>query len=195
MGALHDVHRMAPSQWTLARESTDLRMLLTRSRTNPADAAVPMLTPALRRRRYASDRPPAFVLGGINLVRPLALAGIPVVLGTDDDEEPALHSRCVRQTCRLPSPVDAPQAAVEALLSAGAMLYNRVGVPLPLIIGRDDWLGLLYRNRPAIARYFTFLASDPELGEALLDKVRFHELALAHGLPVPRRFDWEGGPG
>jgi D-aspartate ligase len=166
-------------------------MLLTRTRTDPADAAVPVLEPALRGRGHRPARPPAFVLGGINLVRPLALASIPVVLGTDDEEEPALRSRLVTETCRLPSPVAAPRDAVDALLRAGALLRYRVGARLPLIVGRDDWLGLLHRHRAAIERHFTFLACDPELGETLLDKARFHDLALARGLPVPRRYDWD----
>jgi D-aspartate ligase len=135
------------------------------------------------------------VLGGINLVRPLALARIPVVLGTDDEEEPALRSRRVDETCRLPSPVQAPADAVEALLRAGSLLRYRVGARLPLIVGRDDWLGLLHRHRAAIERHFTFLACDPELGETLLDKARFHDLALARALPVPRRFAWDDPDG
>src|SRR3954470_24241090 len=162
-------------------------MLFTRYRTAAADAAVPAPAPELRRRGYRRERPPAFVLGGINLVRPLALASIPVVVGTDDDDEPALRSRWVRETCRLPSPVKAPGDAVVALLRAGATLRRRAGARLPLIVGRDDWLGLLYRHRDAIARDFTFLASEPELGEALLDKARLQALALQRALPVPRR--------
>jgi len=166
-------------------------MLLTRNRTAAADAAVPILEPALRRQGHGAAHPPAFVLGGINLVRPLALASIPVVLGTDDEEEPALRSRCVAEICRLPSPVEAPRDAVDALLRAGTLLRYRVGARLPLIVGRDDWLGLLHRHRAAIERHFVFLTCDPELGEALLDKARFHELALERGLPVPRRYGWE----
>jgi D-aspartate ligase len=175
---------------------TPPEMLLTRNRTDEADALVPVAGPAARgRRRYSSARPPAFVLGGINLVRPLALADIPVIVGTDDDEEPALRSRWVRETFRLPSPVDAPQAAIEALVQAGAILRYRIGARIPLIVGRDDWLGLLYRHRAAITPHFLFLASDPGLGEALLDKARFQSLALARGLPVPRSFDWDAAPG
>jgi D-aspartate ligase len=168
-------------------------MLLTRNRTDAAGAAVPVLENALRRRGRSATRPPAFVLGGINLVRPLALAGIPVVLGTDDKEEPALRSRRVGETCRLPSAVQAPAHALEALVRAGSLLRYRAGARLPLIVGRDDWLGLLHRHRAAIERHFTFLACDPQLGEVLLDKARFHELALAHGLPVPRRYAWDDG--
>lgn len=167
-------------------------MLLTRNRTEAADAAVPILEPVLRRRRGQDVAgPPAFVLGGINLVRPLALSSIPVVLGTDDDEEPALRSRFVAEICRLPSPVDAPGDAVDALLRAGTLLRYRVAGRLPLIVGRDDWLGLLHRHRAPIERNFVFLACDPRLGEALLDKARFHELALERGLPVPRRYSWD----
>jgi D-aspartate ligase len=180
---------------TLARHSTLPRMLLTRNRTDTADAAVPVLEAALHRRGEGGARPPAFVLGGINLVRPLAIASIPVVLGTDDEDEPALRSRYVMETCRLPSPVAAPRDAVDALLRAGTLLRYRVGARLPLIVGRDDWLGLLHRHRAAIERHFTFLACDSDLGEVLLDKARFHELALARGLPVPRRFDWDDASG
>jgi D-aspartate ligase len=166
-------------------------MLLTRNRTVAAQAAVPIPEPALRRGARTGARPPAFVLGGISLVRPLALASIPVIVGTDDDDEPALRSRRVLETCRLPSPVRAPRDAVDALLRAGALLRYRAGARLPLVVGRDDWLGLLYRHRAAMERHFVFLACDPALGEALLDKARFHELALALGLPVPRRYAWD----
>jgi D-aspartate ligase len=154
----------------------------------PGGNAIPGLL--ARRARFRLDRPPAFVLGGIPLMRALALARIPVVLGTHRDD-PALWSRLPSGRCLLPSPAAAPDDAIEMLLRAGGALAARVGQAVPLVYGSDDWLPLIYRHRTLLEPHFLFLAPDTALGEALLDKERFQALALERRLPVPRGFAWD----
>ena len=43
--------------------------------------------------RFDPGRPPVVLLGGINLVRTLGLAGIPAIVASSDREEPAFASR------------------------------------------------------------------------------------------------------
>jgi D-aspartate ligase len=144
--------------------------------------------------RRGLGRPPALVLGGIPLLRSLAMARIPVVLGTQGDDV-ALWSRLPSGRCLLPSPAAAPDDAVEALVRAGAGLALRAGGRLPLFYGSDDWLPLVYRHRALLEPHFLFLASDAALGEALLDKERFQALARERDLPVPEGFAWDESPG
>jgi D-aspartate ligase len=143
-----------------------------------------------RRARFDRDRPPALVLGGIPLMRALAMARIPVVLGTYRDDV-ALWSRLPSGRILLPSPGEVPDDAMEMLLRAGAALAARVGRRVPLVYGSDDWLPLVYRHRALLEPHFLFLACDTALGEALLDKERFQALARERRLPVPRAFVWD----
>ena len=46
--------------------------------------------------QFDPRRPPVLLLGGVNLVRTLGLAGIPAIVASSDPHEPAFASRhCV----------------------------------------------------------------------------------------------------
>lgn len=140
-------------------------------------------------------QPPVVLIGGVNLVRALGLAGIPVILATWDPEEPALHSRYCRARVMLPRP-DAGGEAARRLLALGAELVARQGRRAPLLYGSDGALELLQAHREALARYFLFILPEPEVASALISKERFGAFAIHRGLPVPRSLAWEGdGPG
>src|SRR4051812_3131085 len=141
-------------------------------------------------RRLDAQRPPAFLLGGINLARALGLGGIPVIVGSSQPSSDAFASRYCVGRCILPAPQDA-EAALEALMHAGERLAAAVGRAIPLFYGDDTWLAFIQEHRDRLARCFRFALSDPEVAAALIDKARFQEFAARRGLPVPRTLSWE----
>ena len=62
---------------------------------------------------HVFDRIPVVLLGGVNLVRALGLAGIPAIVATAKEDEPALASRYCTARCVIPSPAQG-DAAVDA---------------------------------------------------------------------------------
>lgn len=135
-------------------------------------------------------RPPVLLLGGLDLVRPLGYAGIPVIVASPDARDPALDSRYCRGHCRLP-PLARRAAALGALLAAGERLAGALGRRVPLFYGTDEQLELISEAREALGRVFLLLLNPPGVSRALLCKERFGELARERGLPVPRALAWE----
>jgi predicted ATP-grasp superfamily ATP-dependent carboligase len=123
----------------------------------------------------------ACVLGDMDLVRPLGLAGIPVAVGAPRGD-PARFSRFVRDRFELQGE-DGPEAETAALLAQWA-----AGKPAPpALFYEDDWnLLLVSRRREELARHLRFVVAEAELVEDLVDKERFQALAERAGLPVPR---------
>ena len=137
---------------------------------------------------------PVILLGGLNIVRALGQAGIPVVIASSERGTPAMASRYCAGAVALPPFADR-DAVVETLIRAGQKLGRRA----PLFYDNDDRLALVQDYRAALSPHFALLLNEPELGDALLDKARFQSLAERQGLPAPRRIDWErldaeGGP-
>ena len=136
-----------------------------------------------------AHRPPAMLLGGINLVRALGIAGIPVIVASDERFTPAMASRYAIGRCALP-PAAQREAVAERLLRAGEILTGALCTRLPLIYGDDDQLALVQEYRDALSPYYAFVLSDPALSHALNSKPLFQALAESRGLPVPRRLAW-----
>jgi len=149
---------------------------------------------SIHRRFLTSARTPALLLrGGLNLLRPLGMASIPVVVATSDPHSPVLASRHASGQLILP-PLDAPEErTIDALLDAGAHLAAASGSRIPIFYGMDETLSFLCRHREALSRYFSFLLNDPEVAAATLHKSAFEALARSKGLPVPRTISWEAG--
>jgi predicted ATP-grasp superfamily ATP-dependent carboligase len=134
------------------------------------------------------------LLGGLNVVRALGLAKIPVIIASSDRRTPAMASRYCAGTLALPgfdSTVSSRDAAIEALVCAGRRLAAQHGAPVPLFYDNDDRLALVQDYRAALAPHFALLLNEPALGAALLDKSLFQALAERRGLPVPRRIEWD----
>ena len=129
---------------------------------------------------------PVVLLGGLNVVRALGLAGIPVIIASSARRTPSMASRYCSGVIELP-PIGDREAVVEALLRAAPRFGERV----PLFYDNDDRLALVQDYRAALAPHYALLLNEPELGEALLEKSRFQEFAERHGLPVPRRIEWQ----
>ena len=141
------------------------------------------------------ERLPVLLLGGVNLVRTLGLAGIPAIVASTQRDDPAFSSRYCVGRCVLP-PLEHPDAVIDALVRIGDRLAITYERRIPLMYGSDDYLEIVHFHRDRLQRYFRFLVSDPHVAEALLEKGRFQAFAEARDLPVPRSLAWEGdGPG
>jgi predicted ATP-grasp superfamily ATP-dependent carboligase len=140
-------------------------------------------------------RLPVVLMGGINLVRTLGLAGVQAIVASPDARDPVFGSRYCIGKCVLP-PLENAEAAVDALIALADKLCNLYGRRVPLMYGSDDALELIYAYRERLQRHFLLLLNDPEIGRALIAKDRFQALGEARGLPVPQELAWEGtGPG
>jgi D-aspartate ligase len=122
----------------------------------------------------------ACVMGDMNLVRPLGLAGITcVVAGPPGD--PVFHSRFI---CKEHSWEDTKPLAehrVDALVRYGAAQPE----PPVLFYQSDSQLRLVSRYRDRLAKAFRFIIAEPLLVESLLDKAKFQDFAERLHLPVP----------
>ena len=137
------------------------------------------------------DRVPVLLLGGVNLVRSLGLAGIPAIAAAPQADDPVFASRYCAGRAVLP-PYESGEAAADAIVTIGDRLCATYGRRIPLMYGSDDALELLYAHRERLERYFLMLLNDTRIGKALLDKDVFRELAADRGLPVPRTLAWDG---
>ncbi|HEX2085075.1 MAG TPA: ATP-grasp domain-containing protein [Solirubrobacteraceae bacterium] len=125
--------------------------------------------------------PQAVVMGGIDVVRPLARAGVPCgVFAREDD----IVRRSRRVVARLPwaDPYREPDRAVAILLAHAATLLE----PPVLYPPTDGMIVLASRRRDELGRSYRLPLADAELIEDLLDKRRFAALAERAGLPAPR---------
>jgi predicted ATP-grasp superfamily ATP-dependent carboligase len=144
----------------------------------------------LKRQRFSPERPPVLLQADLDLVRTLGMAGIPVVVASSDESDPAFGSRYCCGRCVLPSRYQ-PDALVAAMLDAGSRLADTLGRRVPLMYGADDWLELIYAHRDRLQERFLLLLNDPEVAWGLLMKDRFEALAHDLDLPVPRHVPWE----
>ncbi|WP_431855812.1 ATP-grasp domain-containing protein [Azospirillum sp.] len=125
--------------------------------------------------------PLACVMGSMDLLRPLALAGYPcAALGRPDN--PTLASRYARTTLSWDDAATEPEALVEKLVAFGLQQDQ----PPVLFYEEDSQLLMISRYRSHLARAFRFVIADAGLVEDLVDKSRFRLLAERLDLPVPK---------
>jgi D-aspartate ligase len=128
-------------------------------------------------RRYAKG-PLACVIGGIDVIRPLALAGIHCAAVVRQGS-PARYSRFVAEILDSQRP---PEDLVAALLE----FAERQRQP-PVLFYSADWnLRLVSQFRDRLLEWFRFVIPDAELVENVVDKSRFQALSAHLELPVPR---------
>ena len=121
------------------------------------------------------------VMGNIDVVRPLGLAGIPCAAFAPPDD-PVHWSRHVSGRVPWANPWEAPEAAADGVES-----FAREQDEPPVLFPQSDGdLLLVSRHRERLAEHSRFLLADAEVVEVLADKVRFSELAERLDLPVPR---------
>lgn len=126
-------------------------------------------------------RPPAVVIGDMDLVRPLGLAGIRSVAAGPTRQE-AAWSRYAIGSIRLPELWHSAEQAVEALVQYGSTRNDRPTI----IYQKDPAVLLLSRHRERLSPHFRLMLPDPETVEDLIDKERFQARSAALDLPVPR---------
>lgn len=121
----------------------------------------------------------AVVMGDLDLVAPLAMAGIPVSIVAARDD-PARFSRH-----RLPYIEDArpdDDTMLDRLL-AYARVQSR---PSTLFYESDEDLAFILAHHDVLRHSFRFVFGDPDLVRTLLDKSSFQQHAQRLGLPVPQ---------
>lgn len=141
--------------------------------------------------KFAPERPPAVLFGGLTLLRPLGVASIPVVVATPDTNRGVLASKYCCGHWLIPESLG-PGDLADSMGELGRRLSSTMGRRVPLFYGTDDQLAFLYKHWDFLSNYYTALLNDKELGYDLLYKDRFHQLAEIHGLPVPRTLSWDG---
>jgi len=136
----------------------------------------------------ASSAPTALacVMGDMDLLRPLALAGIPCA-AVSRPGVPSLYSRYAKSRLVW----DDYSNDVDDLIDTLVGFSGAQPEPPVLFYEEDAQVLLVSRFRERLAQAFRFVVADAMLVEDLLDKARFQVLAERHALPVPaaRRFD------
>jgi D-aspartate ligase len=122
----------------------------------------------------------ACVIGSMDLVRPLGLAGIRSTVVVEPGDV-AAHSRFTRGVIQLADPLREPDRLLERLLQHA----GEQSEPPVLFYGQDADLLFVSRHRDQLSEAFRFVIPDSELVEDVVDKARFSELALRLELPVP----------
>jgi len=125
-------------------------------------------------------------MGDIDLVAPLALAGVRSALFAQRHDPAGLSRHVVGRIPWRDHWRDQDGVADELL----AFARNQAARPL-LVPQTDGDLIAVSRQRARLADAFQFILAEPELVESLVDKERFAELARDLRLPVPasRRLD------
>ena len=173
--------KQTPWAWRLASR--------TRSTIGPLAHPLQSLsnaTSAIVARSPATQPAVACVMGDMDLLRPLALAGAPCAVVTRAGV-PSLYSRYAQSRLVWADYTKNSEALVDALVNFGKAQSE----PPVLFYEEDAQVLLVSRHRERLARAFRFVIADETLVEDLLDKARFQVLAERHGLPVQagRRFD------
>jgi D-aspartate ligase len=119
----------------------------------------------------------ALVMGDIDLVRALGLAGITSAFVGENDA-PARFSRHVEALL--------PWGDDEELVASLLQFGREQSAPPVLYPQTDAALLLTSRRRDELASAYRFVLADRELVDQLVDKNRFQALAERLGLPVPR---------
>ncbi|HYX82340.1 MAG TPA: GNAT family N-acetyltransferase, partial [Gemmatimonadales bacterium] len=125
-------------------------------------------------------RPPACVLGDIDLVRALGRARVPSTVLAPPGA-PVRYSRHTRAMFPWQNAWENPERLVEDLVRFGQAQPE----PPVLFYQEDRTLLLVSRHRDRLREGFRFVVPDAELVEQLVDKSRFQELAARLELPVP----------
>jgi predicted ATP-grasp superfamily ATP-dependent carboligase len=127
------------------------------------------------------QKPYACVMGDIDLLRPLGMAGIPCVVVTKPGTMPR-YSRYAKRSLEYNDPWQYPEKVVDELMRFGLAQEER---PI-LFYEHDALLKIVSKYRDELTRAFRFIIAETELVDEILDKYKFHELAERTGLPVPK---------
>ena len=122
----------------------------------------------------------ACVMGDMNLVRPLGLAGISCAVVASPGD-PTTYSRFVRAVL----PCDSFSKNLDALADMLLRFGTAQQEPPVLFFEEDSHLLFVSRYRERLGQAFRFILPEVALVEDLVDKTRFQPLAERLGLPIP----------
>lgn len=142
------------------------------------------------RARRPPGVPLAFVLGDMDLLRPLGLAGIRCAVIAPENSWLA-HSRYTERLLPFTVDEDREDEWVEALVTLGL----REAQPPVLFFQEDAHLLRVSRHRRRLEKAFRLALPEADFIEQLVDKARFQRLSEARGLPVPRTRTLRPTPG
>ena len=128
----------------------------------------------------SGSKPFACVLGGVDLLRAIGIAGIPCVSVSPKGALPRF-SRFSKATVPWHDPSTSPEALLAALLRFARTLDEP---PVLFYQGDGDTL-FISRFRLQLAPHIRFVIPEASLVEDLIDKARFQALAERLALPVP----------
>ncbi len=174
--------KQTPWAWRLASRARSAMGPLSRpkflSRSHAHEAA--------RLRGAATTQAVACVMGDMDLLRPLVLAGVPCAVVTRPGV-PSLYSRYAQSHLVWDDYSKDTEVLVDALVRFGKAQPER---PV-LFYEEDSQILLISRFRERLKEAFRFVIAEAKLVDDLLDKGRFQLLAERHGFAVPvgRRFD------
>jgi CelD/BcsL family acetyltransferase involved in cellulose biosynthesis/predicted ATP-grasp superfamily ATP-dependent carboligase len=165
--------KQTPAAWRLVSQARSMLAALSRPRS-----ARPQPTASIN----APPAPQAMacVMGDMDLLQPIAMAGIPCAVATRPGV-PSLYSRHTKARLHWDDFSQTSEAPLDAMLRFGQAQSER---PV-LFYEEDGQLLFVSRHRERLAQAFRFVIADAPLIEDLVDKARFQALAARHGLPVP----------
>ena len=116
---------------------------------------------------------------GLQTARILAARGVPVIGLAADRRHFCARTRVVRRVVEAPTSGDGLVAALERL---GPELPDGPAVLVPC---SDAAVLAVSAGRDRLAPWYRFVLPDHDVVELLMDKIRFAEHAMAHGLAIP----------
>lgn len=126
-------------------------------------------------------RPPAVVIGDMDLVRPLGMAGIRCVAAGPTGEETA-WSRHTAGSLRLADLWKQPETVIEQLVEYAGTTGQR---PV-LMYQKDPAVLAISRYRERLSQHYRFVVPERQTVEDLVDKERFQQRSEELGLAIPR---------
>ncbi len=125
---------------------------------------------------------PAVALCGLNVVRSIGLAGIPVVVARYEDFNEVKFSKYTQAYHTIPHPFRQEEACLDKIISIAESLQEK---PV-LYYGDDVKLSFVSKHRERLSEYFHFLLPEESLLESFLNKGQFIDLANELGLAIPK---------
>ncbi len=132
------------------------------------------------RRTIPEKKALACVMGSMNLVRPIGLAGIRCAVVARSGS-PTFYSRFTKTSLHCEDFSEDTDELVERMVCFGQAQAE----PPVLFFEEDAQLLLVSRYRDQLSKAFRFMIADAQLVEDLVDKTRFQVLAERLALPVP----------
>jgi len=133
--------------------------------------------------KYIDEKPPAVIVGALNLVRALGFGEFPVIIATSMANETAFSSKYLDRSYEIPGPTNTPYEFIQSLQAIG----NELTPVRPVLFYNGDAdLLAISRNRDVLSNYYRFNMPPPDVVESLVDKSLFFNYMEKYDLPTPK---------